>query len=377
MQVINALLETENFYQPRETTVPQDDGLARQLEHFGIIQRGEAGFHMLDSDLKDDMLRHGIRPNTYILPPRSMSYINMRDPYMREYSRGGRGVTALEGPDEVGLQSTSFRGTRVYEARYFETDYHDEPFDPLAQTITYGEYYKMAVAPAGAGVLYSVRPSIQYEASTAILCAAGSELGVTMTGHHDFQLSDDVLHKVHIGHYTFYSIAVVKQPKLMHRAEGVFCRKYLSGENASVFKVKLNNSVSGPIFLLQPKKYAGFYTASEQFDRLSMCEQVFSGHVDKREENGEDADAVIAEIRAACDNHETRTLFTPHSADAQTGRLSELLVEGTSYSDPRSPFICQYGFGSVTYDGCKMGREGRGPVLTEAKRDAFFQSKIA
>jgi len=378
MHVINALLETTNFYQPVAATRAIDDVLAQQLMHFGIIQRGEAGFHTLDSDLKDDMLRHGIRPNTYILPPRSMSYINMRDPYMREYSRGGRGVTALEGPDEVGLQSANFRGTRVYEARYFETDYHDEPFDPLSQTITYGEYYK--VSTTASMVTYVVRPSIQYEASTAILCAAGSELGVTMTGHHDFQLSDDVLHKVHIGHYTFYSIAVVKQPKLMHRADGVFCRKYLSGENADVTHVYLQAPVTGPIFLLQPKKYEEFMTGdtngADNLNKLAMCEQVFAKYLYTQEQKGINLDSVIAEIETACKNVEARTLFTPHSADVEEGRLSELLVEGTSYGDPINPFICQYGFGSVTYDGCSMGRQGRGQVLSEAKRDAFFKSKI-
>jgi len=27
-------------------------------------------------------------------------------------------------------------------------------------------------------------------------------------GHADFQLTDDVIHKVHVGHYTFYSKTV-------------------------------------------------------------------------------------------------------------------------------------------------------------------------
>ena len=370
MQVITALLDTELYYVPRESinSDPRDSHLVKQMSRFGIIQRGEAGFHMLDSELKDDMLRHNIRPNTYILPPRSTTYISMRDPYMREYSRGGRGVAALEGPDEVGLQSISFRGTRVYEARYFETDFHDEPFDPLTQTITYGEYYLDESTTTPGVFTYGVRPSIQYEASTAILCTAGSELGVTMTGHHDFQLSDDVLHKVHIGHYTFYSIAVVKQPKLMHRAEGVFCRKYLSGEgDEECIKVTVRHRVTGPVFLLQPKKYAQFRNNHEQRAKLNMCYQVYSDAI------AANPDA-LNEIIEACEQTGLRTLFSPHSADNHTGKLSELLVPGTRFLDPRTPYINQYGFGPMSYPGCRSGREGKGPILSEDKRNAYFKS---
>ena len=50
-----------------------------------------------------------------------------------------------------------------------------------------------------------MRPWCTYEMSHAILGRFGSELGTTFHGHHDFQLTDDIIHKVHIGHYTFYS----------------------------------------------------------------------------------------------------------------------------------------------------------------------------
>lgn len=82
-----------------------------------------------------------------------------------------------------------------------------------------------------------VRRGIQYRASTAILCKAGPDLGNLMHGFHDFQLSDDVLHKVHIGHYTFYSKAIVKNPKMMIRAPGVFARAYIKGEDRKVANV--------------------------------------------------------------------------------------------------------------------------------------------
>jgi hypothetical protein len=75
------------------------------------------------------------------------------------------------------------------------------------------------------------RPRMTYRMSTAILLKGGEELGQTLHGHHDFQLTDDVIHKTHIGHYTFYSKSVVRDPKLMYLAEDVYCSGYVGGEN--------------------------------------------------------------------------------------------------------------------------------------------------
>lgn len=134
LQALQTLIHTPDYYASNASTTR--DNLINQLRRFGVVQRGEGGMHMLDADLKDLMLRQNVRPTAYIMPPRAMSYISMRDPYMREYNRGGRGVQALEVQDH-----TTFRGTRVYESRYFETDYVNEPYDPLTQTITYAEWY--------------------------------------------------------------------------------------------------------------------------------------------------------------------------------------------------------------------------------------------
>ena len=72
--------------------------------------------------------------------------------------------------------------------------------------------------------------------STAILLKGGEELGQTLHGHHDFQLTDDVIHKTHIGHYTFYSKSVVRDPKLMYLAEDVYCSGYVGGETTTFVK---------------------------------------------------------------------------------------------------------------------------------------------
>ena len=80
-----------------------------------------------------------------------------------------------------------------------------------------------------------LRPFQRYQASSAILAQGGKDLGITFHGHHDFQLTDDVIHKTHVGHYTFYSKTVIKNPNRYVIAEDVFCTKYCGGENTTFF----------------------------------------------------------------------------------------------------------------------------------------------
>ena len=136
-QVIRALLDEEDYYSQRELNESNVESIRREMSRFGIVQRGEHGMHILDSDLKDAMSMEGVSPTAYIFPARMSSYIRMRDPYMTEHARGGVGSTNLQEDPAI----LTFRGTRVYECRYFETDYIEAPFDPLEDEIVYNEYY--------------------------------------------------------------------------------------------------------------------------------------------------------------------------------------------------------------------------------------------
>lgn len=147
-QVIRALLDADEHYGQRGLNETNKDTIRREMSRFGIVQRGEHGMHILDSDLKDAMNREGVRPDTYVFPARMSSYIRMRDPYMTEHARGGAGLANLQEDPAV----LTFRGTRVYECRYFETDYIEAPFDPLEQTITYNEYYEMPDTNVGVNI---------------------------------------------------------------------------------------------------------------------------------------------------------------------------------------------------------------------------------
>ena len=137
-----------------------------------------------------------------------------------------------------------------------------------------------------------------------------------MTGHHDFQLADDIIHKVHIGHYTFYSIAVVKNDKLFIKARGVFSRKYMGGEG------------NAPLIT-----YNDYMTERDPASR--------NPYRDPR----------------------AQTLFSDISNPDQS---SGLLVGGT-YVSADGSYINPLGFGPYTYQGCKAGREGKGMPLRREK----------
>ena len=70
------------------------------------------------------------------------------------------------------------------------------------------------------------RPFQTWTMCSAILCKAGSELGNTFHGHHDMQLQNDAVRKIMVGHYTFYSRAVVVsffQTRFFSRSLSRFC----------------------------------------------------------------------------------------------------------------------------------------------------------
>ena len=81
-----------------------------------------------------------------------------------------------------------------------------------------------------------LRPFQTYNMASGVLIKGGLDTGFTAHGHHDFQLTDDVIHKVHIGHYTFYHKSIIKQPKNMIIAHDIFAHSYVGGEGTSFFR---------------------------------------------------------------------------------------------------------------------------------------------
>ena len=95
----------------------------------------------------------------------------------------------------------------------------------IVTTVNYRAHHKV--------ILF--RPFATWRMGSAIIAQGGNELGSTFHGHHDFQLSDDVVRKTILGHYTFYSKAVVKRPKHYCIEEDVHCQGYVSGGGTQFF----------------------------------------------------------------------------------------------------------------------------------------------
>jgi len=85
------------------------------------------------------------------------------------------------------------------------------------------------------------RPFRQYEMGTGMLLKQGSELGNTFRGWADFQMTDNIIAKTHIGHFTFWHASIVTNPKCLFLAEDIFCSNYKSGEGKVVLPMTDNN----------------------------------------------------------------------------------------------------------------------------------------
>jgi len=151
-----------------------------------------------------------------------------------------------------------------------------------------------------------------------------------MHGHHDFQLTDDVLHKVHIGHYTFYSKAVVKNPKMMIRAPGVFSRRYIKGENADRKKLTRLTDLG-----------------------TNALKDVM--HRDEFRAGGTDTNSASA--------LEGGSLYRSGNAFVNGTGRNNYFIRGTCWVPDGKKTINSLGFGEHTYPGCRYAREGRGVAL--------------
>ena len=266
--VIHALLTADNHY--RAWNAQHGPKVSRpqyfhsqERRRWGAIQKQERGLYLIDAEVKDQMRSNGVVPDTWVLPHKMGIYATMVPNAETEYYRKGAGAAAnLErGPENL----TTFRGSQVYECRPFDIDFIGAPRDLLSRQRQCGEWfflksgdkkkiysmdaddfveisYETAKKAAdqftedtdSQGVLV-FRPFQTYNMSSAILMKSGLETGFTAHGHHDFMLTDDVIHKCHIGHYTMYHKSIVKQPKNVHIVEDVFATGYVGGEGAEFF----------------------------------------------------------------------------------------------------------------------------------------------
>jgi hypothetical protein len=300
--VVYALLTSNNHYKEWErqhgTRVHRPgDLLRKQRRLWAVVQKKERGLYLLDAELKDTMRYEGVTPNTWIVPSKMSIYVTMVDgPTPLKYSEGG---PATQGALEAGpSRFQTFRGSKVFESRPFDIDFIGEPYDLLVRRRQIGEHFVMGglvsdvvgandtyvydmnrdnferitmveAAAAADGMAANLgvnlqaqmdryiaylalfsgegepasrvllfRPWQTYDMASGILLKSGLETGMTAHGHHDFMLSDDVIHKVHIGHYTFYHKSIVKTPKNICIAEDIFARNYVRGEGTTLYETR-------------------------------------------------------------------------------------------------------------------------------------------
>ena len=75
------------------------------------------------------------------------------------------------------------------------------------------------------------RPYMTYSMASAILTVSGARTGETLVGHADFQLADNVVQKMHIGHCTMYLKSIGYQPHHVWIAETVLACGSIAGNN--------------------------------------------------------------------------------------------------------------------------------------------------
>jgi len=82
------------------------------------------------------------------------------------------------------------------------------------------------------------RPYQTYKLSTGICMKAGSETGETLVGHADFQLTDNVVQKIHYGNFTVYTKSVVYKQNRVYHANSMFSTGYSGGTGCEFFSTK-------------------------------------------------------------------------------------------------------------------------------------------
>lgn len=277
--VIHALLGGKSYYREWQRKFGRqvsrrNDLFAQERKRWAIVQKSRDGLYLLDAEIKHELKREGVVPTMWVFPDKMGIYVNMVTGDALDYQRRGpEAIKNREGGDRV----QTFRGLPVFEAQSFDVEFTSEPVDLMVRERQCGEWFfkpdgvDIAIYSADADRFVTIkdlpsgkvfgdegkgkgtngtavkdrkeekkghllfRPFQTYRMASAILAKGGSELGATYHGHHDFMLSDDILRKVHVGHYTFYSKSVIKRPKNYIIIEDIFSQGYVGGEGVTMF----------------------------------------------------------------------------------------------------------------------------------------------
>jgi hypothetical protein len=214
------------------------------------------------------------------------------------------------------------------------------------------------------------RPFQTYRMSSAILAAGGSELGETFHGHHDFQLSDDIIRKVHVGHYTHYSKSVVKRPKRYAIAENVFAQGYVGGEGVKFYTRQtlaqdIEDGTQGSDDCLG--SLIAWGVPADSTDSLppviDITGKFATNHAVSSTEEHFPGSAILADMVSNGQVHaETDYFFQPtepfNTICCRGAQYTELFSRGDGDMHSKLTHLNQGHWGELTYAGCMKVREG-------------------
>jgi hypothetical protein len=92
---------------------------------------------------------------------------------------------------------------------------------------TFEAFWDQDVIPLVSFELHRIRQ--RYYMGSGFLAEGGDRLGNAFHGFHDFQWQDDIIRKVHVGHYTFLFAAPVKDPKMFAICEDIVAMGHIHG----------------------------------------------------------------------------------------------------------------------------------------------------
>ena len=144
--VIHAFLSGQNYQKEHSRQYGRPLSRATELmqlerDRWGMINKTERGFYVLDANLKDMFRAQGIDVDTWIVPSKMKVFATMVPESETDYSKSG--PNTLDSMSKGPAKMSTFRGSQVFETRAFDVDFAAEPVDLLVRTRQIGEMYRM------------------------------------------------------------------------------------------------------------------------------------------------------------------------------------------------------------------------------------------
>lgn len=92
--------------------------------------------------------------------------------------------------------------------------------------------------------IFLLKPYGTWIMGQAFAMQGGGKVGYTFEGHHDFQLQDNAVRKMHMGHWTLYAKPIVIRPEGVAHGFNIVAKEYLGGNNDEYWDINNPNHVA-------------------------------------------------------------------------------------------------------------------------------------